>query len=59
MRNSRQARHILLAIVAVVVCIHVLWNIIAAVLLPWALAILIFLYLGGIGRLFFKRWRRW
>lgn len=58
MRNKSQVRYILLAVVAVVVCIHVMWGVIA-IFLPWALAALIFMWLGGIGRIFFRRWRRW
>ena len=58
-RNKRSFQFTLLAVVSVLVCVHVLWNIIAVLFLPWALAALVVMWLGGIGRVFFRRWRRW
>jgi hypothetical protein len=57
-KNNRQAKYLILAATAILVCIHSLWNIIAVVVLPLLFSALIFMWMGGIGKLLYYRRRR-
>lgn len=59
MKNRRQSKYILLAVLAGIVLIHsgTGWGIIG-IFLPWVCAVFVIAWLGGISRVFYRRkWR--
>lgn len=56
MKNRRQSKYILLAVLSGIVFIHsgTGWGIIG-IFLPWVFAALIFAWMGGVGKIFYYR----